>query len=302
MKPYPYLIAFILMILLPAAALAIDYSAQDTVISVSPVVRQYPVTKIGNESTPAIFTVTNLSGGVITINSVTLAGTNPGDFHLIGGGCTGPLAAASSCNISVSFKPTETGTKSALLQIASSGSSGTPTLTAYLTNSAAAVVEAQQRMPATLAAVTIPETMTVGANSDLSWTIEGYDDSYKSYVVMFDCTGVPAGTCGDRYSDATRFVESLELDPAPPTAGDWGYSGVVTKKFAYTWGFTPTTGKGPFAPGPGTEVVVRFYLKTADDAARGLPGVSLLIPGDPILSGRYYDTAGRRITTHIIGP
>lgn len=300
MKLTTYLAAVIITIQAAAAFAAVD-SAQDTVIAVSPVVRQYPVTAVDTDSSPAAFTVTNLSGAVITIGGVTLSGTNPGDFHLISDGCSGPLAAADSCSIQVSFKPTGQGTKSALLQIASS-SVDTPTLTAYLTNSAAAVVEAQQRMPATLAAVTIPETMTADTTYPLSWTIEGYDDSYKSYAVMFDCTGIVDGSCGNAYGDGTRFAESAELDPAATAAGNWSYSGVTTKKFTYNWSFKPTTRNGlqPFAADPGTDVVVRFYLKTAGDAARKSLGVSLLIPGNqtPV----YYDTAGRRILKKIKAP
>jgi len=301
MKACRYLTAVILMTLLAAAAAHAADSAQDTVIAVSPVVRQFPVTALTTESAPAAFTVANLSGLAINIDSVTLAGTNPGDFRIIPGGCSGSLAAAGSCTVSVSFKPTSQGTKSALLQIASS-SATTPTLTAYLTNSAAAVVEASQRMPAVLAAVTIPETMTAGSNYPLSWTIEGYDDSYKSYAVMFDCTGIVDGSCGNSYGDGTRFAESAELDPTTTTAGNWSYSGVTTKKFTYNWSFTPSTRSGlaAFAADPGTEVVVRFYLKSAGGAARGSDGVSLLIPVNqpPV----YYDTAGRRITKHIKAP
>ena len=302
MKLWHYLATGLYPLLFAPAALAVPpQSAQDSQISITPAVRQFPVTVLGTDSTPARFTVTNLTGAALNITGVTLSGTNPTEFHIIDDGCTGTLAGNGSCSITVSFKPASQGTKSALLQVASSATA-TPTLTAFLTNSAGAEAEARERMPPVLSAVAIPDTMTAGTGYDLSWTLEGYNDTYTSYAVLFDCTGVSDGSCGDDYSDPTNFAESPVLTPTATTSGNWQYQGVASKAFTYHWSYTPTTRRGgaPFAASPGTDVVVRFYVKSDIDGARGNASVSLLIPGNQATS--YYDTAGRRILKKIALP
>ena len=276
-------------------------SSQDPQITVNPVVRQFPVTIIGDNSAPADFTVTNLSAGPLSINTIDITGVNADNFDIMAHDCPATLGAGSSCTISTSFTPLGKGTKSALLLIQTS-SNLTPNLSAYLTNSAGAAAEAQQRMPPVLTSVTIPDTMDSGVSYDLTWDLEGYDSGYKSYAVIFDCTGIIDGSCGNSYGDASKIAESSELTPTATTSGDWSYSGVTAKKFTYVWHFTPTTRSGgaAYATDPGTDVVIRFYQKSDIDTLRNNNGVSLLIPGNGGLN--YYDNAGRRIVKKIRTP
>jgi hypothetical protein len=60
-------------------------------------------------------TMKNVGTTAITINSVTIIGADPGDFGE--SGCGSSLAAGVSCTISVTFKPTKTGARSATLKI-----------------------------------------------------------------------------------------------------------------------------------------------------------------------------------------
>ena len=69
-------------------------------------------------------TLKNVGTTAITITSITLAGVDPGDFaqtHT----CLSSLAASASCTISVTFKPTVTGARSALLKVTDSAA-GSP--------------------------------------------------------------------------------------------------------------------------------------------------------------------------------
>jgi uncharacterized repeat protein (TIGR01451 family) len=72
---------------------------------------------VGTASEPMTVTVSNsLPGGPLTIGSVALAGSNPGDFAISADGCTGAsLAYNATCDVSVRFAPTEVGTRSATL-------------------------------------------------------------------------------------------------------------------------------------------------------------------------------------------
>lgn len=304
MKLLQYITFGLFMMLLPlATAFAIGApSAQDDKISVSPVVRQFPVTAIGESSAPATFTISNISGADLSIFVIDLAGVNAAEFEISANNCPASLTAGTGCSVAVRFKPASKGTKSAYLRI-NSGSATTPLLAAFVTNSAGSTVEAQQRMPAVLSAVSIPEPMTAGVSYPLTWTLEGYHDSYSSYAVMFDCTGVAAGTCGDSYTNPEKFAESDVLTPTATEAGDWSYSGVTAKKFTYSWNFNAPAKRADatdWAADPGSNIVVRFYLKSDVDLARGSRSVSLLIPGNPATT--CYDTAGRRIVKKIKAP
>jgi hypothetical protein len=297
-----WLLLFIcLLLLLPAPALAAN-SAQDAEITVSPVVRRFPVTTLNSASSPQTFTITNQGSAALSLGTIALAGTDADQFVLESTDCGASLAAGAGCSVAVSFEPTSQGTKTAWLKIPN-GSTATPVLSAFVTNNSSAVVEAQRRMPPVLTAVTIPDTLTAGQTYTLTWSLEGYNDSYESYAALFDCTGIGDGTCGSSYSDATRIAASGDLTPDSVTPGSWQYNGVTTQLFTYTWDFTvPATRAdgSAWAAAPGTGIVVRFYQKSDIDAARNNTGISLLIPGSLAVS--YYDNTGRRIIKHIVGP
>ncbi len=76
--------------------------------------------KVGTSSAAKAVTLKNTGTTLLTINSITMAGTNPGDFALASGTtCVkgGTLAATASCTINVTFKPTTTGSRSASVVI-----------------------------------------------------------------------------------------------------------------------------------------------------------------------------------------
>lgn len=71
-------------------------------------------------------TLTNTGGSALTINGITIGGTNPKDFALVSSTpCGASVAAAGTCDIAVTFKPTSTGARHAIVSIDDS-SSDTP--------------------------------------------------------------------------------------------------------------------------------------------------------------------------------
>jgi hypothetical protein len=68
-------------------------------------------------STSIVSTLTNTSSSVsLNITSITITGTNPGDFAQTNS-CPGSLAAGSSCTFTVTFTPTTTGTRTATVSV-----------------------------------------------------------------------------------------------------------------------------------------------------------------------------------------
>lgn len=82
------------------------------------------VTK-GTTSASKTVTLTNNLNRLLTISSISVTGTNPGDFPKTTT-CGSTLAAFANCTVSVSFKPAATGARSATLAISDSPDSGSP--------------------------------------------------------------------------------------------------------------------------------------------------------------------------------
>jgi VCBS repeat protein/ASPM-SPD-2-Hydin domain-containing protein len=80
---------------------------------------------VGTTSGTRLATLTNASGATVTITSIGIAGTDPGDFSVASSTCGGSLAVGSSCTISVKFTPTATGARSGLLEVKDNGA-GSP--------------------------------------------------------------------------------------------------------------------------------------------------------------------------------
>jgi FtsP/CotA-like multicopper oxidase with cupredoxin domain len=68
-------------------------------------------------SAPFTFTLTNSGSTTLNINSIGLAGANPGQFIITSRTCSNTLAVGATCNISVAFAPTGRQAYSATLRI-----------------------------------------------------------------------------------------------------------------------------------------------------------------------------------------
>jgi len=71
---------------------------------------------VGTSSPPQSVLLSNTGGSVLTV-AVTLGGTNPADFAVINN-CGTSLAAGASCLVTVTFKPTALGTRTAVISVA----------------------------------------------------------------------------------------------------------------------------------------------------------------------------------------
>ncbi len=94
-------------------------------VSVSPLTLRFPGQKAGSSSKPQTVVVTNDQATALTISGVSLGGADPGDFSYKSA-CRPSLPAGAGCRISVTFKPTTTGPRTASLLI--SDSVGTQTV------------------------------------------------------------------------------------------------------------------------------------------------------------------------------
>jgi hypothetical protein len=92
--------------------------------SVSPGSLNFGSQKVNTASAARTVTLKNTGATTLAINGVTITGANAADFPF-SNGCTGPLAAGSSCTVSVTFKPAARNSRSATLRITDNAQFGT---------------------------------------------------------------------------------------------------------------------------------------------------------------------------------
>ena len=94
-----------------------------TGVGVLPAVTLYPTSLkfgdqgVGTTSSPQVTTLTNSGAGVLTITSIGITGANSSDFAQTNN-CPASVPSNGSCQISVTFSPTATGTRNAAVSVA----------------------------------------------------------------------------------------------------------------------------------------------------------------------------------------
>ena len=87
-------------------------TASPSGLSISPAVVTFGNQAVGTTSAAQTNIVTNVGNSSLDISSITLAGTNPSDFSQTTN-CGSTIAAGANCTITVTFRPTATGTRTA---------------------------------------------------------------------------------------------------------------------------------------------------------------------------------------------
>jgi len=96
--------------------------------TVSPIAVTYAPQKVGTTSVAHKVTLKNNLSTVLAVYPSTFTGADAGDFTVSTTTCGTSLAAKSTCTISVVFKPTATGTRTATLNVNDSANNGPQTV------------------------------------------------------------------------------------------------------------------------------------------------------------------------------
>ena len=89
-------------------------------VALTPSTLSFGTVTVGTTSAAQTVTVTNNMKTTLTIAGISFTGANPGDFADPSTTCGATLAAAAKCTISVTFKPTATGSRTAFLTLTDS--------------------------------------------------------------------------------------------------------------------------------------------------------------------------------------
>jgi len=97
--------------------------------SVSPTSLTYASQATGTTSAAKTVTVTNTGNAVLTVSGAALSGTNPADYVVTADTCSASnVPVGSSCGVSIAFRPTVTGTRTATLTVADNAANSPQTV------------------------------------------------------------------------------------------------------------------------------------------------------------------------------
>ena len=109
------------------------------IVSLSSGSLTYANQNVGTTSAAQSVTLNNTGSAALTITSIAVTGTNPGDFAQTNT-CGASVAAGGSCSISVTFTPTAAGTRGASVTIADNAAGSPHTVTLSGTGGAVPIV------------------------------------------------------------------------------------------------------------------------------------------------------------------
>jgi hypothetical protein len=193
-------------------------------VGLAPTTLTFTSQLLNTPSAAQTVTLTNTGTGPLTISSITVTGTNAGDFAETSTGATAcpitppatPLAAGANCTISVTFTPTATGIRTGTLTITDNATPTTQTvgLTGTGTNTppnftlSASPTTFSVAQGAVAAPVTITVNPTGGFNSPVALTCTGAPA--KSSCVLNPTTITPPAT-----TSTLSFTAHAMIVPVP---------------------------------------------------------------------------------------
>ena len=99
---------------------SLDRLTVSPAISFSPSPLAFGTQAVGTSASLSV-TATNNTGGSLNIAGVAVAGANAGDFTIPTNNCGSTLASSASCGLTIAFRPSASGTRSASLQFTDNG-------------------------------------------------------------------------------------------------------------------------------------------------------------------------------------
>ena len=135
-------------------------------LTVTPQTLSFGMTNV--DSASAVQPVMLQSDGTTTISigSVAITGTDPGDFSIASNTCGSSLQGSSGCSLGILFKPTAAGARAATLTISDSASGSPHEVTLSGSGNAATTLSIAPTNPTVL----VNATLQFSANASVTWT------------------------------------------------------------------------------------------------------------------------------------
>lgn len=157
----------------------------------------------GRTSSAQAVTLTNNGTAQLTINSIAIAGANAGDFKQTNN-CGTSLAVNTSCTISITFAPSNTGTRSASLVISDNASGSPQTVALSGTGTGLGI------SPGVSVLTSTGTQQFTASSGGVTWAVDGaVGGSASSGTVTTSGLYTPPGAAGTHTVTATTSTQSV---------------------------------------------------------------------------------------------
>ncbi len=167
----------------------VSLSGTGTDVGMSPNSLNFGSRTVGTTTGPWSTTVTNGLSTTLTINSMTVAG----DYKIASTTCGGTLASKASCTISVTFTPTNTGTRNGSVTLSDSAPDSPHILSLYGSGTASGVTVVLSPTSASLGVSQNQQftaTVTGSTNTAVTWSVDGVAAPGNSTVGTITTAGL----------------------------------------------------------------------------------------------------------------
>lgn len=273
----------------------VSLSGVGTGVSLSSALLKFGVVTVGSSSAPQTATFTNLGASTLAITSILATG----DYRQTNT-CGGTLAAGQSCNITVTFGPTTTGTRYGAVTLTDSDGSGSQVVN--LTGVGTLVTLS----PSTLSFGTV----TLGASKTGTVTLTNKSSSSSLSITGMTVTGtngtytqlatenyaIESTTCGSTVSPETSCTFTISFTPS--LAGTLDGQLFVFDSEADSPQSISLTGTGQYAAA--NPVPFLSQALKPSSAAPGGSGFTLTVPGAGFVSGATVNWNGSPLSTTLV--
>ena len=177
----------------------VSLSGSGTIVSLSPSTLSFGNVSVGIVSAPQSITLTNVGASSLKVTGVSIMGTNAGDFTQ-SNTCGSSVAANTSCTLTVTFKPTATGSRRATLNVSDNGGASPQTIGLSGTGTTASLVSlaVTPNNPTVAAGITqqFTATGTYSDGSTQNLTSTATWTSSNTVVASINANGLATGLAG----------------------------------------------------------------------------------------------------------
>lgn len=245
----------------------------------------FPPTTVGLTSPPQVVTLQNDGNAALYITSLGISGGNASDFPTPSTTCPlspTPLAAGASCTITLTFSPTQEGTRSSSLVVVDNAPTGTQQIALVGTTPSAPATTTTGANSVTSTSATLNGTVNPNGLDTQVWFRYGPDPALSTGVLTTPMHDVPSGT-----STAPFNISVGGLAPSTP----YFFQANASNNLGATHGDILS-----FQTQPGTFTISGQITLNGN----GLSGVTVLL-GDGAASSAKTDSSGNYAFSGLTG-
>ncbi len=199
----------------PASPNVIGLMGTGTAVKLSTTSLNFGSVNVGQSSKPKVVTMSNAGSTALSISSITIGGTNPGDFFQTNN-CSSSLAGGGQCAINVTFEPTATGARSATISVVDSDPTSPQVIaaTGAGTTTGTALTITTASLPAGVVGTIYSQTLqATGGTTPYSWAVT--TGSLPAGLALNSTTGAVTGTPTGPQVGAISFTVTVTDSEKP---------------------------------------------------------------------------------------